>query len=339
MSYKNDKNSNRSSYDASDSYGLEPPKIYRETNDSDIKRNTRSGSKGKKGKTNYRSSTSSDRTAKKISYEQSSQNRNISHGKSKAELRRRQDKKRRLKKWVRQLIAAVIIIFAVIVIIAILSLTVFFKVDKINISGSGIYSSEEIIGASGIKDEDSLLLVDKEDAAELIETMLPYIYSAEVKISLPSEVKIKVTDAAVAYDIKNKDGTYILMDDNFKVLEKDSEKKASGAITIKVNDKSTARAGYQIEFKKEDTLNNLQLLAEAIKATSFTEATKIKTNGEYENYIVYDSRITFKLGTCDDLENKIYRGLAACEKLDESNPGVSGTLDLTLDKQVYFSED
>ncbi|MBR6391650.1 MAG: hypothetical protein IKS12_00030, partial [Eubacterium sp.] len=56
------------------------------------------------------------------------------------------------------------------------------------------------------------------------------------------------------------------------------------------------------------------------------------------NFIVYDSRITIKLGTLDNLENKIYSALTAIEKLNESNPQAEGVLTVTDNKQVYFSE-
>ena len=56
-----------------------------------------------------------------------------------------------------------------------------------------------------------------------------------------------------------------------------------------------------------------------------------------KNYIVYDGRITFELGECEDLQNKIYRGLAACEQLNEGSSGIRGRLDVSGGKQSYFT--
>ena len=67
------------------------------------------------------------------------------------------------------------------------------------------------------------------------------------------------------------------------------------------------------------------------------QATEIYTLGVNSNYVVYMNRITFELGTLDDLENKLIRGLASCEKLDESGSNIRGTLNLTVDKQSYFT--
>lgn len=53
-----------------------------------------------------------------------------------------------------------------------------------------------------------------------IEENLPYVYKAEIKRKLPDTIEIKVTDAKVAYSLLCEDNTYILLDNNFKVLEK-----------------------------------------------------------------------------------------------------------------------
>ncbi|MCD7722510.1 MAG: FtsQ-type POTRA domain-containing protein [Clostridiales bacterium] len=302
MSRKNKASSQAGLNDRLGSFDLEPPKIYRDS------------SNGK---------NPSERSTKKA--------------KNKVELRRRQDKKRKLKKRVRNTLAGILVVLLLAGVGIILSLTVFFKIDAITPGGSGIYSSDEIIAVSGIEIEQNLFLIDTEEIAANIESALPWAYSVKVERSLPGEVKITVTDATAAYAIKNEDKTYIVLDDNFKVLETASEKRPSATVLIACDTVAKADAGYKIEFENDEISQALSSLAAAIKSTSFTEATKIKSNGAGDNYIVYDSRITFKLGSVDDLEEKIYRGLAVCEKLNESNPGAKGTLDLRYDKESYFT--
>ena len=67
------------------------------------------------------------------------------------------------------------------------------------------------------------------------------------------------------------------------------------------------------------------------------QATEIYTKGINSNYIVYMNRITFELGSLDNIEDKIIRGLASCEKLDENGSNMRGNLNLTVDKQSYFT--
>ncbi len=256
---------------------------------------------------------------------------------TKSEIRHRQDKKRRLKKGVRNFITVVIAVLVIAGVGGVLSVTVFFKVDKVSVSGSGIYSEAEIVTASGIEQGDSMFLVNRSALARNMEERMPYVYSLKVKYALPSEIKLQITDAVVAYAIKNEDKTYILLDDNFKVLENESETK-KGATLISVSGKISAVPGSTVIFEKESTMGCISEIMQAIDETNLKPVSKVESRGLTQNFIVYDSRITFKLGSCDDLNNKIYRGLAVCEKLDESNPGAKGTVDLTDEKQIYFTE-
>ena len=133
------------------------------------------------------------------------------------------------------------------------------------------------------------------------------------------------------------DNTYILLDDNFKVLEKGAQ-MATGTVINKTDIKS-AVAGHKIEFKNSDVGTCLERLAKSIKDNNFTEITAIYSKNISENYVVYDNRITFKLGNSKDLDSKIMKGLMACDKLNDSNPNATGTMTITTDKAIYFTEE
>ena len=79
-------------------------------------------------------------------------------------------------------------------------------------------------------------------------------------------------------------------------------------------------------------------MARAVSDNNITEITAIYSNSISDNYLVYDNRIEFKIGTCDNIENKLYQGLTACEQLNESSPNVSGVMTLDGGKQIYFTE-
>ena len=178
----------------------------------------------------------------------------------------------------------------------------------------------------------------QDKAAQQLQQALPYVYSAKIKRKLPGTVQIQVTDAAPAYAVKNKDKTYTLMDDRFKVLEVVQKKPKESILIQKANLKS-AKVGQTAQFANKNVAACLTQLAQAIRDYQFTEATAICSEGLNSNSIVYDGRIVFKLGTCEKLEKKIHQGLAACAQLDQDNPSVKGTLRLTGEKQYYFTED
>lgn len=241
------------------------------------------------------------------------------------ERRKKQNKRRRL-------------VLLAVAIVAVLCLTVFFKIENITVTGSKVYDTEKVLSVCTIETGENLFLADTDKAAQQLQQALPYVYSAKIKRKLPGTVQIQVTDAAPAYAVKNKDKTYTLMDDRFKVLEVVQKKPKESILIQKANLKS-AKVGQTAQFANKNVAACLTQLAQAIRDYQFTEATAICSEGLNSNSIVYDGRIVFKLGTCEKLEKKIHQGLAACAQLDQDNPSVKGTLRLTGEKQYYFTED
>ncbi len=281
---------------------LEPPKIY-----------NNQGSEGNKVKKNNK--------------------KNIST----AERRHKQNQKRRLKNSVRNALVTIGLLLLLLAVGVVLSLTVFFKIETIDITGSGMYSSEEITAYCSVDVGDNLFLIDKEKCAEGLEQKLPYIYDVEIIRKLPSTLQLSITEASPAYKIKNEDGSYILLDDRFKVLNSNSAESSEGAVEIQNVSIVSCENGLLIGFENEEVQTCLNELSSIIKKLNITEATAVSSDGKNNNCIVYENRIILKLGSSENLEDKIYRGIAGCEKLNESNPNAKGTMDLTSGKQFYFT--
>ncbi len=254
------------------------------------------------------------------------------------ERRTKQNKRRRLKRSVRRALAVIGLVLLALAIVVVLCLTVFFKIDTITVTGSKKYDADKVLSVCTIEKGENLFLADTDKAAQQLQQALPYVYSAQVTRKLPGTVQIKLTDATAAYAVKNKDKTYTLMDDRFKVLEV-AQKKPKESILIQKANLKSAKVGQTAQFANKNVAACLNQLADAISTYQFTEATAICSLGLNNNSIVYDNRIVFQLGTCDQLEKKINQGLAACAQLDQDNPSVNGTLRLTGEKQYYFTED
>lgn len=256
---------------------------------------------------------------------------------STAERRHKQNKKRRLKNSVRNALITTGLLLLLLAVGVVLSLTVFFKIEVIDITGSGMYSSEEITAYCFVDVGDNLFLIDKEKCAEVLEQKLPYIYDVEITRKLPSTLQLNITEASPAYKIKNEDGSYILLDDRFKVLNNNSADSSEGAVEIQNVSIVSSENGLLIGFENEEVQTCLNELSSIIKKLNITEATAVSSDGKNNNCIVYENRIILKLGSSENLEDKIYRGIAGCEKLNESTPNAKGTMDLTSGKQFYFT--
>ena len=303
---KNTQKRNVSNYEADfTDLGIEPPKIYRQSQ----QRNNQT-QKTKKNKSKTDNLTKNER-------------------------RKKETKKRKKKVKLRKTFKWIIVLLLIAAIGVAICISVF-KVSNITASGSKIYSSDKILSQCIIEKGDNLITIDTESAQKRIEQNLPYVYKAQISRKLPDTVVISVTDAKPAYSLRCKDKTYILLDNNFKVLEKGAQMPSG--IIIKPTDVKTAKPGYKIKFKNEDVGSCIEQLATCVKNNNYTEITTIYSKNISDNYVVYDNRITFKLGNCDNLDNKILKGLAACDKLNESNPNATGVMTITSDKSIYFTE-
>ncbi len=283
--------------------GLEPPKVYRDSQKKIVSSDTRQRKK-----------------------------KELSRNEKRQMDTKRRKKRNKLRKFFIWLSVAIVIAAVGVV----LSLTAFFGIENITVSGNSRYTEEEILNQCIINTGENLFLADTKSASEMLELNLPYIYTAEIKRKLPSTIELVITEAEPSYYIQNKDKTFILLDDNFKVLETGAE-KGSG-IAVKKAKVTAASAGRQIEFENQDTGECLKKLSQAVRDNYIDEITAIYSNNISDNYVVYDNRIEFKLGTCDDLEHKIYQGLASCKQLNESNPNAKGVMTINGDKQIYFTE-
>lgn len=291
--------------------GIEPPKIYRESQRSEY--------------------AADNSTSRKSARKNKMERQNL----TRAEKRHKDNKKRKKRNTFRKIMIWFAAIIAFAAVGTVLSLTVFFHIDTISVSGNEIYSKDEILAQCPIEIGENLFLSDTKNAKEMLEQNLPYIYNAEITRKLPYTIQIKITEATPQYSIKQ-DKTYILLDDNFKVLENNAE--IAQGILISKAEISSAQPGSEIIFKDSDIGECLQQLAAVVNGNDFSEITSIYSNSIRDNYVVYENRIVFKLGTCDNLENKIYQGLTACEELNQSNPNAEGTMTITGGKSLYFTE-
>lgn len=255
------------------------------------------------------------------------------------EVRRRQNKKRKIKNKARNVFIALAVFIGVLALGITLSFTIFFKITDIKVTGSSFYSEEEIVQHCTIEIGENLFLIDEKECIESLTESLPYVYDVKITRKLPATLIIEITDATPFLAIGNYDWTYILTDDRLKVLELNAAEKPEGAIMLTETALIGGAPGNVLEFEEEETEECIKSLIEAIRAVNMTEATSITSIDKNNNYIVYNDRITFKLGSCNNLESKLNRGLAVCEELNEHNDSIRGTINLTVDKQYYFSEE
>lgn len=298
------------------SFGLEPPKVYRR---------------------DAQPSSQNGKSRQKADKKQQPVRRNNQNRTPQQQVQQ-QNKKRRLKKQVRRFLCGVGITAGILAVIIVLSLTVLFKIDTINITGNKRYTTQQISSVLPIEKEKNLFIADTKGAKIKLEKNLPYIYNADVKRKFPTTINVTITETPTVYYIKNSDNSYALLDDNYKVLEERSTASPKKSVEIRKAVIKSAVAGETAELTDKKQLQRLQSLTDTIKKTEMEKVTAIYSQDINNNFIVYDNRITIKLGSLDNAEDKIYSSLAAIDKLSESNPQAEGEITAKSDKQIYFTE-
>lgn len=237
-------------------------------------------------------------------------------------MRKRLARQKRRKKR-RAVTALVTVIVLLIITGTVLSLTVFFPIETLKISGSGRYTSEQIAAASGIDAGDNLFIVSANKTRETLQKTLPYIESVTFKRSLPGTLVMTVKDAE-EYICYNVSGKYYPVSRSGRVLneydalpEGLSEIRASGV---------KCRVGQKAEFTGDHTEELINELADALKSAGLS-ADYIDITDEYSINFKVEGRFTVLLGTENYMDKKILHLKGMINNIDASK---SGKIDLSM---------
>lgn len=118
----------------------------------------------------------------------------------------------------RKLVIQLMSILAV-VLAMILCLSIFFRVEVIEVAGAHVYSNWAVREASGIEEGDYLLTFSKAKAGAKIRANLPYVESVRFGIKLPNTVIIDIVEADVVYAVQAQDSTWWLITSGGRVVE------------------------------------------------------------------------------------------------------------------------
>lgn len=188
--------------------------------------------------------------------------------------------------------------------LVVLSLTVFFKIEKISIQGTSAYSQNDIIANSGIKIGKNLFLTDFKIAEQNILKNMVNIDNVKISRKLPSEVVITVKPSEPSY-VLEKDGVYYAVSKNGKIMGNTQTPPENGLVVVKGYDPEKLEINTMLKSKdpqKEKIVNDVFSTLDSIKFTGFNE---IDISDRLNIKLKYDNRINIELGSSQDLEYKL----------------------------------
>ena len=220
----------------------------------------------------------------------------------------------------------------------ILSLTVLFRIDTIQVENTSRYSQEEILEICGIEIGDNLFLADVNGAQEELDRKLPYAGNVRVERKLPATLQITVEEPVLSAAFEQ-DDSYILVSQENKILEI-AQAAPAGCLVVSGLELENPRAGYPAVPKEEEVQQVFNSLTQALSDCAFSGITQIDVSNLYQMMVVYDGRIRILLGNSNDLDLKLVSAKKIVEEeLEETEKGeldVSLTRDL---KKAYYNAD
>lgn len=209
---------------------------------------------------------------------------------------------------------------------------VFFRVEEIEISGSTVYTDEEIIAAAGVEQGDNLFLVGVVQTAREIRSQLPYINDVNIRWSLPDTLSITVSECDPAGVLEGEGGAWWVMDSSCKLLEQGGSElakqypKITGLTPLMPSEGSKVAVAVE-ESTKLDALK--QILAALEERDMLAQLQGIDMSGVSEIRMTYEERFDVRLPLYSDDFRLLIHTLQ--EVAASLNAGQTGTVDLTVD--------
>lgn len=221
---------------------------------------------------------------------------------------------------------------AAVVAALVMSLSVFFKVEHITVTGAQTYTAWAVEQASGIKKAsedtkgDNLFSFGHARAGAQIKAKLPYVKSVRVGIKLPDTVNIIIEEERVVYAIKDNTGTWWLMNASGRVVEMTNSSKAKNytqILGVTLDNpapntmavatesqvvQSTDPTGEQLPVSTggAQRLDAVKQILMALEANDIVgEAASVDVTRTEDVILWYGSRYQVNLGDTSDLEYKI----------------------------------
>ena len=241
---------------------------------------------------------------------------------------------------------------AAIVLALVLAMSVFFRVEHIQVSGMEQYTAWDISQASGIKQGDSLFSLGLPGAAARIKE-LNYVKDVRIGIRLPNMVIIDITEVRVTYAVRAQDNQWWLLDSSGRVIEKSAQEEPDNCTKIlgvrlqnpKVGEQAVALEAAAPEVDENGntipvTVTEAHRLTVALNIADYLEANGIIGKAECidvndlgDIQFWYGQQYQAKLGDEQQLSYKVSLIKGAIDKLSQESHN-SGVLDasLTVDK-------
>ena len=201
-----------------------------------------------------------------------------------------------------------------------LSMTVFFNIQTIEITGeSPQYTIEQISEASGVHTGDNMMRLNRDDVEQNILSRMPFVERIEVKKEFPDVLVIEVTPSRCAFNVTDDSGT-LQVSASGKILINGPEADETLPVIIgfEASEREPGKKLVSADEQKKEIFDTLSAL---ITKGLDVPITEIDMTDKYDLRIEFDDRIWFSLGNWSELEYKVQLAETALAELAEDKVG------------------
>ena len=216
---------------------------------------------------------------------------------------------------------------------AVLALTLFFKVESVEVTGNSRYSAQEIQDACGVSLGDNLYLLSKPDMVQRLHQQLPYIDEVRVTRRLPNTLCIQVTEFSTVYAVEQ-EGTVWLLTSGGKIVETAAER--GDTPLIDGCELLAPSLGGDVSFALElqNRRESLFALLTALESAELTgDVRAIHLGDPTVLSMDYTERFTVEMPYGADYP-RLLRYLTLV--IEELETNLTGVIDLTRDGEPHF---
>lgn len=234
-----------------------------------------------------------------------------------------------------KLLSVVVICMAIVI-----ALTLFFRVDSVEVSGQQRYTAEEVQAASGVHPGDNLYLLNKHEVARSILKELPYIESIRINRRLPDTLVIEIQESGRPMAVVQ-DGSAWLISSGGKIVDQKDESSAGDYGLISGCQLLAPTVGTSIALSTEYATQQTSLvdLLRALDDAGITdEVDGIRLDDLSYINMDYGGRFTVRIAYGADYDWELKK-LTQTLAREEIQSNMTGTIDLRLDDEnVYLMQ-
>ena len=218
-----------------------------------------------------------------------------------------------------------------VLLITILSLTVFFNINDIAVTGNEHYSAETIIKVSGLTEGQNLFRLNKFKIIEGMYKQLPYASKISIDRHLPVGIEIIIEECKPFLYVET-NGTYCILDENLKVLENTDTAPENLPLVMGITPLETTPGSVLTDA--DEISSRLATLTSALKEHIGDNCVnEINAATAFEMSFTYQDRIKINVGTVENIDTKLK---LTNYVIEENNSKENAHIDVSSGEMAYY---